>query len=324
MRALIVCLLCLPGLVHAACSGRDMREHLTPEQDSAFAAQMAGTPYPEGNHWIARRGGDTLHLVGTIHIHDPRLDPIAARLAPIIRSADRLLAEAEPDGEAKLQAHLAQNPSLIRIPAPSLIDRLDADTWAALADAARARGIPPAMAAQLQPWYLSLSLAVPPCVTVDLVQGKRGLDHRLMDIALAEGVPIQALEPYTTIFELFAAQPLDEQIAAIELGILPAAQATDAMVTVIEQYFDEAHASTFPLNAILAKGWLDMDPAAFDAMFAEMLDKLLYTRNDNWMPRLLEARGTSVVAVGAAHLGGTGGLLEMLEAEGFTLERAAF
>jgi len=320
---IIICLL-MPSLAAAACTGRDMRDHLIPAQRSDLAAQMADVPFAEGNYWIATRGADVLHLVGTIHIHDPRLTPIAARLAPVLRSADRLLAEAAPDGEAKLQAHLARAPSLIRIPGPSLIDRLDEQTWAALADAATARGIPPAMAAQLQHWYLSLSLGMPPCVLADLMQGKRGLDYMLMDIAATADVPVIALEPYTTIFELFAAQPIDEQIAALRLGILPTDQATDAMVTVREQYFDEQHAATFPLNALLAKGWLDMDEALFDQLFAEMLDKLLYTRNDNWMPALLDARGTSVVAVGAAHLGGTGGLLQMLPAEGFTVERAPF
>ncbi|MEL7100341.1 MAG: TraB/GumN family protein [Pseudomonadota bacterium] len=326
MRFLITLLAAfLPAYVAAqSCGTTDLRELMTPEQSAEVAAALADQPYTEGNHWIARRGDDTLHLIGTVHVFDPRLEPVAARLAPLIEGADQLLVEATPDAEAKLQAYLAQNPQLIRIPAPSLIDRLPPAEWQALADAARARGIPPAMAAQLQPWYLSITLAIPPCVMRDMASGVRGLDHMLMATATEAGTPIKALEPWTTVVDIFAADPIEDQIAALRLGVLPEQLANDMMVTLMAQYFDEAHTEVFALSRVLARDALSLDPAVFDPLFDDMLQALLYTRNDNWMPELLAARGTSVVAVGAGHLGGTGGLLDLLAREGFTLERAAF
>ena len=47
--------------------------------------------------------------------------------------------------------------------------------------------------------------------------------------------------------------------------------------------------------------------------------------NLNWMSALLEelTKGDAVVAVGALHLGGEDGLLQLLAAEGFEIRRLA-
>ncbi|MEO0939064.1 MAG: TraB/GumN family protein [Pseudomonadota bacterium] len=322
---LTLALMILPALAAAqTCGTADLRDRLTPAQQAAITAEIAGQPYTEGNHWVATRGDNTLHLIGTVHIHDPRLLPIADRLAPLIEDADRLLVEATPDAEAKLQAHLAQNPDLIRIPGPSLIDRLPPDEWQALADAARARGIPPVMAAQMQPWFLMISLAIAPCVLPVVASGAPGLDKMLMAQAAAAGTPIEALEPWTTLIDIMGAEPLDRQIEVLRLGVLPDGLDNDLMATLMAQYFEETHMQVFVLNRVVAKDALNLDDAAFNPIFDRMLDQLLYTRNENWMPALLEARGTTVVAVGAGHLGGTGGLLDLLDRAGFTLTRASF
>lgn len=326
MRLLLtLALMILPALAAAqSCGTTDLRSALTPAQQAAIDSEMEGEPYTTGNHWIAKRGGDTLHLIGTVHIHDPRLLPLADRLAPIIAGADKLLVEATPDAEAKLQAHLAENPELIRIPGPSLIDRLPPDEWQALADAALARGIPPFMAAQMQPWFLMISLAIAPCVLPVVASGAPGLDALLMEQAEAAGTPIEALEPWTTLIDIMGSDPLEQQIEALRLGVLPQGLDNDLMATLMAQYFEEAHMEVFVLNRVIAKDALGLDDATFDPLFDRMLDGLLYTRNDNWMPALLTARGTTVVAVGAGHLGGTGGLLDLLDRAGFTLTRAPF
>jgi len=324
-RLFFLALILLPSLTAAqTCGTTDLRKTLSPAQQSAIDSALQGQPYTTGNHWIATRGADTLHLIGTVHIHDPRLRPIAARLETIIARADRLLVEATPDAEAKLQAHLAQNPDLIRISGPSLIDRLPPDEWQALADAALARGIPPFMAAQMQPWFLMISLAIAPCVLPVATSGEPGLDALLMDQATAAGTPIEALEPWTTLIDIMGSDPLDQQIEVLRLGVLPDGLDNDLMATLMAQYFEEAHMEVFVLNRVIAKDALGLDDATLDPVFDRMLDGLLYQRNRNWLPALLEARGTTVVAVGAGHLGGTGGLLDLLAREGFTLERAPF
>ena len=55
--------------------------------------------------------------------------------------------------------------------------------------------------------------------------------------------------------------------------------------------------------------------------FMEYEDVFLYNRNKAWIPKLTNEMQTKkcFVAVGAAHLFGDGGLIDLLEKEGFTL-----
>ena len=324
-RVLLALCLLFPSLLHAQdCTGRDHSSALSPAQQAELAERLSDVPYQTGNHWIAERGNQRFHLVGTIHVYDPRLHAIADQLSPIIQTVDKVLVEATPEGEAQLQAYLSAHPELIRIPGPSLIERLPADIWQAVASAARERGIPPAVAAQMQPWFLSLSLAIPPCATLQLASGKRGLDHQIIDTARTAGTPVEAIEPFTTLIDIFSNEPIPDQIQAMHLGLLSTQQSTDGLATLKELYFAQNHTAIMPISAILARDWLDIDKAVFDAEIEKMLDGLLLRRNRNWMDVLRTAEGNLLVAVGAAHLGGHGGLLELLSQEGFSLTRAPF
>jgi uncharacterized protein YbaP (TraB family) len=75
----------------------------------------------------------------------------------------------------------------------------------------------------------------------------------------------------------------------------------------------------------LVKSFRDGDSATIDSMVAmmpaDLRESLLDQRNENWgrkMPGVLGPRNT-FIAVGAAHLGGKKGLLQILEQQGFTL-----
>ena len=68
----------------------------------------------------------------------------------------------------------------------------------------------------------------------------------------------------------------------------------------------------------------ELDPAESMAMFEDMQDALLDSRNRNWIPVITDATQTHddiVVAVGAAHLIGDQGILQLLENEGWTITR---
>ena len=71
----------------------------------------------------------------------------------------------------------------------------------------------------MQPWYLSLILSIPPCATQDMLSGNLGLDHMISAGAQEAGVPMQALESVTTLFELFTGNPMDEQIDMLMVNL---------------------------------------------------------------------------------------------------------
>lgn len=164
MRLLIAALVALlPQAVLASCEGRDLRASLSPETQAMLDRAAATTPFAEGNRWRASRGDRVVDLVGTIHIPDPRLAPVLARLTPEIEAAERLFLEAVEEDRAALQRNLAADSSLLLLQDTSLPELLSEEDWQALAAAARSRGLPAVMAAKMQPWYLSMVLALPGC-----------------------------------------------------------------------------------------------------------------------------------------------------------------
>jgi uncharacterized protein YbaP (TraB family) len=315
----------LPAALWAACTGTDLRTTLTEVQRAEIAARLDGVPYPEGNHWIATRGDRTIHLIGTIHIDDPRLDPIAAALAPIIRSADHLLVEANKETSAELQNAMATRPELAFLTGKTLIELMPEDAWAEIAQAAQARGIPPFMAAKFQPWYLSLMLSMSPCTMKVMSEGKMGLDGRIMEIAEAAGVPTSSLEPYDTVFRLFNQDPLEVQIEMLTLGTIPPAAAEDASFTLAEQYFSQEIMAALETARVTTRPYVDMPVAAYDALFDDMMGLVMDQRNIAWIDPIEAAEGdTIVVAAGALHLGGENGVLNLLAQRGYALTRQPF
>ncbi|EBA10747.1 TraB/GumN family protein [Roseobacter sp. CCS2] len=309
----------------AACVGESYLDRMTPDQQAQLSAAVEGMPYAEGLTWTATKEDASITVVGTMHIYDPRLEDLRADLADTIASADLVMLEATPKEEAELQNLIATDPSrLFIVDGPTLPDLLDEDTWQMIAAAASERGIPSFMAAKMQPWYLSLTLAVPSCAMSDMLAGVRGLDHMIIEDAEAAGVPMQAVEPYTTLFDLFKDDSFDEQVDMLRVNMLVPELQEQMFVAMLDRYFAEDIGRLWEMSRIAMSDVPDLDPAEATTMFDEMEESLLNTRNRNWIPVITEASETFddiVVAVGAGHLIGEEGVLQLLENEGWAISR---
>ncbi len=311
----------------AACVGESYLDRMTPDQQMELSAAVADMPYAEGVVWTAIKDTASITIVGTMHIYDPRLEDLRAALASTISSADLIMLEATPEEEAKLQNLIASDPSrMFIVDGPTLPELLDEDTWQLIAAAATERGIPSFMAAKMQPWYLSLTLAIPSCAMSDMMAGARGLDHMIMQDAEAAGVPMQAVEPYTTLFDLFKDDSFDEQVDMLRISMLVPELQQQMFVAMLDRYFAEDIGRLWEMSRIALSDVPDLDPVEANAMFDEMEEALLITRNQNWIPVIKEASTTHddiVLAVGAGHLIGDEGVLRLLENDGWTITRGA-
>lgn len=314
--------------VSAACLGQDLRPGLTDAQRAEIDARVEATPYAVGNHWTATKGDETIHIIGTLHLDDPRLDAPVARVTPLIESAGVLLLEATKEDQDRLQRQLAADPSILMMQGETLIDLMPPEQWQALADAAKSRGIPPFMAAKFQPWYLSLTLAMPSCMIAEMREGQNGLDSRLNKIADAAGVPSQSLEDFMTLFNIFGQEPIEEQIRMLSAGVLSDGDSEDQIATTLASYFDEQVAESWQMSRVLAPQFSTLPKDEIDAVFDKLEEELLNKRNRAWIPVILKAADAHdapiVAAFGAAHLTGDDGVLNLLAQQGFTLHRQPF
>lgn len=317
---------CLSLPAAALCAGGSYLDQLTPAQNAELIEAVATIPFAEGVIWDARKGNDTIKVIGTMHIYDPRLETVFAAVADAVQNADLVLVEATPEGEAALQRLVTSDPSqLFLTSGPTLPELLDEETWQLLSEAASARQIPSFMAAKMQPWYLSIVLAVPPCAMTDMLAGNQGLDHMITGAATETGVPMQALEDFRLLFSIFQDEPLEQQLEVLRMNLLMPEMQEAMFVAMLDAYFSQDIATLLELSRIALSDLPNMDVTAAMALFDETQTELLDNRNRNWIPVITDALATHddiVVAVGAAHLVGENGILNLLQHDGWAISRA--
>jgi len=306
------------------CLGPGFEQYMSEADMTALIVESQSTAYGQGLFWEARKDGRRLSILGTMHLPDARLDLIATAARPLLAEADLMLVEATAEDQLAIQRHIAENPELITITeGPSLLDRLDPDIWAAIVTAAEARGIPGFMAARFQPWFLSMSLAIPPCAMSAMAAGAEGFDNLLIGTA-PDGLEIRALESWETVFDILRDGTFDEQLDALLIGIIEPAIQDALIVSMLDAYFAGDTARAWQINRYLAPHVPGLTAEEFDAEFAQMTEILLDQRNRDWIPVIEEASAEHahvVVAFGAAHLVGDQGVLALLAERGWTIER---
>jgi hypothetical protein len=311
-----------PALAGAApCEGRDLIAALPPAELAALKAE-AEVPFAHGNLWTATRDGQTITLAGTYHLADPRFAPMLARLDPALSDARALLVEAGPKEETALKARVASDLSLLMLPAgQTLKDQMQPEDWQSLSAAMTARHMPPAVGARLQPWMLTSLLSMPACLFPLGPQDDQGLDKQLISKAIARNLPIVALEPYDTIFQIFAGFSPKDQIAFLNQTVATDAQSDDMAATLGAAYFagESQLFATFSQRQLLALPGMTKTEADREAALVD--GAMIAGRNARWIA-VLEAeaaKGPVLAAFGALHLPGEKGVLNLLAQRGWTI-----
>lgn len=139
-----------------------------------------------------------------------------------------------------------------------------------------------------------------------------GVDQYFFRQALAENKEIVALETLEYQISLFDALSAEEQEDLLLETLLE--------LDTLETYYN---------NLITA--WFNGDLAEFTALFLasfagypDLEEKLLTQRNRNWLPiieLLLQQKKDYLVIVGAGHLLGEEGLIQLLENRGYLIEQ---
>lgn len=309
----------LPSLVTAECAGADMRPALTPMEQSALDHYTDGVPYAQGNHWRAEKDGEVLNVIGTLHIADPRMEAITARLHDTIAQSALLLLESTTEQTQSFESKISANPSLILNTGRPLSEQVSPDIWPVIADRVQTLGMAPRTADGLKPWYVSLMMGLPDCL-LGPSPATYGLDKRLEAVAEKQGVPTQSLEPIETVFRIFSKLDYAEQIQMLEITALQRQDINDQTATMIETYLEENTVDGWMLGKVLAERTNAYPVDRIRHLFDRNSQLLLSHRNRQWIPVLLDALantdGPVTTATGAAHLAGTEGLLNLLENEG--------
>ncbi len=254
---------------------------------------------------VTDREGRQNWLLGTVHSEDPRLLDFRPELIDALRQSRVLALELVPD--AGMLDRLNEAMHFDRAELPELLDESLYQRVIELMDRHYGMGEP--AVARMRPWAVAMTLSLPPPET--------GL---FMDLALS----FRAAGMGT---EVVALETLDEQ-----LGFLTGLSET-AQIDMIRQAVEDFERIPELFEALITT-YLSGDLNALERLSFEQLDEMdpevrrhfyeagLVDRNRVMLERArpkLEAGGL-IIAVGALHLPGKAGLLQLLRDEGFTVE----
>lgn len=307
----------------AVCVGDNLFNALAPEQQARLTADANAAPWAEGLVFGATKGAQQLTLIGTYHMPDDRVTGFLDTLTPALDGAKALLVEAGPEEQKTLKDAMSSDPDLTFITSgPTLPEQLSDADWQRLINVAEEHGLPAVVAAKMKPALLAMMLAIPTCATPELAQGKGGVDMGLIAAAQARGLPIRAVEPWNTVFTLFDRIAPADSLDLLRAATAEADETPAAMATMSDLYFERKPRLIFEMSRLLATR-AGESPELVDRQM-QLTDTVLTAgRNHAWIPVIeaAAAEGPVVVAVGALHLSGKEGVLELLRADGWTITR---
>jgi uncharacterized protein YbaP (TraB family) len=308
----------VPAIAGAqTCGTRNLIAELNPQERARLDELVAPHPYSEGYLFRADKGEDSVIVLGTVHIPDPGMEPIVTRVRPYLEKVDLLVLEATSEDEAGIQALAARKPEMFFITeGPTLIDLLSPEDWNAVSDRLKALGVPSFLAAKFQPWYLSMTIAIPPCALAAMQSGEKGLDRQLEIIAREAGIPLATLDDTETVLRIFADEPIEKQLDGLRITLETQQSGEAPTSTLLQGYFDGRLRETWEFARIQLER---SDIENTGEMFDEINQTLLIDRNENWeaaLPDLITGKDV-MIAVGGAHLSGESGVLRALERMGY-------
>lgn len=163
--------------------------------------------------------------------------------------------------------------------------------------------LPLSMMERFKPFFISalLQQQTMPCEKQD------GMESVIMKYAKRQGKEIKGLETMAFQASIFDSIPYAEQAKALVQSIDSADKQDNSMRELMQVYLDQ---DLDRMYALTTQEELGMEGA---------LDLLLFNRNARWVDRMQELSGstTYIYAVGAGHLPGEKGLIQLLRNRGY-------
>lgn len=259
--------------------------------------------------WEVRDSDSAIWLFGSFHVLPEGIAWRTETFDALLETADKVVFETDIGPSAMAMLGGKAFAEGIYTDGTLLTDVIDDDLETRLRDYAAGAGLQLGPILAMKPWMAANTISVAAMAAGGYDQ--QGVEYSLHPEIAADRMAF--LESGDEQLAVLSGAPEDEQIAMLEstmdqLASLP--KMMDKMLT--------SWANGTPER--LAKMFM-MEMGGFETAF---LDRLLYARNQNWIPPLegmLADNQENLVIVGAAHLIGDESVLDLLEEAGYAVER---
>lgn len=274
----------------------------------AMAASPGYDARPKGILWkIEKPGVKPSYILGTVHSDDSRILQLADQFLPKVRTADSFVSELKMDGFSMREAS-----QLMYLPIGKTLESLIGKKRFQLCVSLLAEyGISQDMAQRMKPWAVIVTLSMPKPRTGMV------MDYRLYQEAESFGVRTYGLETSREQVAVFESFSIRDQIIMLD----------DAIKTFsrLPMMFDELIHYYLQGDLGRLERASDKYMLSGNGLLANQFRKRILLDRNYLMVRRMKPRlmaGNSFIAVGALHLPGNEGILQLLVRDGYRLTPA--
>jgi uncharacterized protein len=262
--------------------------------------------------WKVQSKTNTVYLLGSVHFMKKEIYPLHKQIEDAFQRADILVVEADINDMSRIDLQKMLGSSFY-FEGDSLERHISSETFERVKKAFDEFGMPSLLITRQKPWFLALTLT-----SLKLAQlgfdPAYGIDVHFLN-ATSGKKKINELESIDYQIDLLSGFSDGEQEAFLRytLNDLNSLEKnTDALINAWE------NGDVRGMESIIEKNIHN------DSTAAAMYDKLLYTRNRNMVSKMteyLQTRETYFVIVGAGHLVGEKGIVEILKKRGYQVRQ---
>jgi uncharacterized protein YbaP (TraB family) len=268
-----------------------------------------GARFEQGLLWeIARKGSPPSHVYGTIHVGDPRLETLPARVRSAFDSAQSLMLEFVSDdyvSERFLEAAMFADRQTLQ-------EKIGAEDFERVVAQLAPIGLSREFIDKLKPWGVLLNLRDPRRA------GGVTPDARLAEQARARRMPVFRIEGVEEQIFTFDELPMDTQVALLKHGLAHRDELLELGDRTLDAYLAGDLGAIWRLREQFIARYPEV--ATHQAAFTQ---RILYDRSVVMAFRVQRElrRGRAFVALGALHLYGEKGVPALLEQDGWHTRR---
>ncbi|TAP35504.1 TraB/GumN family protein [Alteromonas sp. KUL49] len=276
-----------------------------------LAAVVVAAPAFSASVWKVSKGESTIFVGGTLHLLSEGDYPLPTPYEIAFDKASSIVLETDLDAvnSPAFSQQLLQQ--LSYSDGSTIQSHLSEDTYNALASHFASRGWPIESVSLLKPQLVSLTLTIGELQRLGLTL--EGVDSHYAQKAKGAGKTLAWLESPEQQLAFIVAMGEDDPDGLIQYTLEDIKTLPENLSLMKDYWFKgDLKGMTTDILDVFAKD------------YPEVYKSILVERNHNWLPHLIsffDSPEVEFVLVGALHLPGNGGVLALLEAQGYTVEK---
>lgn len=272
----------------------------------AFPARADGPA-----RWVAKDSDTTLYLYGTIHVLKSDVLWQTVGMLADFDKAGKVIFELSPDQMTPQVMQPLMFSKGMFAAGDSLANHMETEKYNELVELLASVGISSQMVAQMKPWFATIMLTQVVFTQGDY-SGEIGVEKTLTARAQRNNQDISGLESAAEQLGYFADMSMEKQIEFLNISLEDMEDATHVLDDMLATWLLGDIEAT---AALMNEGFEELP---------ELYDLLIVKRNKNWIEQInkhMQAPGILFMAVGAGHMPGDEGVINLLKEAGYDVQR---